>query len=308
MKMKRNTLTLALVLVLGLSLFTAATVAASSSNVGYESFKDTMKDLNHEGASNAQITMTLVDNGETIVSVDADMVGEKAGDNFSGTLALSDSDTDKSFQVYGQEGQVYLIDLLEGHYYQMDHSEDRHGSDEDYDHKDHQMTGVEEELLDYFVGDLKDNFLVETMDDGSQTLTFTMEESEVPTGLNLMIKAATSAENRTEDKRGDMTEKMPFMEGFDHEAAPNLTDDVQLNYVKVTIQVDADRQVTGLTGMTEISGLDSDGVSHELQMSFEAVVGYDSVTPATIDADAYEWEVIETPERSEESSRKNRRR
>ncbi len=296
MKTKKNTLTLVLVLVLGLTLFTAATVAAGSTDVGYETFKDTMKNLNHEDATSAQVKVSVVDNGDPVFTMKADMVGTKGEEQFSGTVTLSDSDTDKSFEVYGQDDTMYVVDLLEGNYYQMAGSEDMHGDMEDYDHEDHDITGVEEELMDYFVGDLKDNFVVEEFNDGSKAMTFSMENSEVPTGLNLMIKAATSAEHRTDDKRDDMAEMMPFMDGFDHDGAPDLTEDVQLDSVEVTLFVDANDNVTKVSADTAISGRDSDGVDHKLKMTFEAKLGYEAVVPETIDADAYDWEIIEGSE------------
>lgn len=304
MKTKRKTLSLVLVLVLGLTLFTAATVAADSTNVGYETFKETMNDLNHEGASNAQVKVSVVDNGENVFTMDADMVGTKGEDIFSGTATMSDATTTKSFEVYGLNDSMYLIDVLEGNYYQMSSDETMADRHDGYEKDDHDLTAVEEEVLDYFVGDLKENFVVEELNDGSKSMTFNMESSQVPTGLNLMIKAATSAESRTEDRRDNMAETMPFMDGFDTDATPNLTEDVQLDSVHVTILVDQNNQVTQVSASTEISGKDSDSVYHELAMTFEAIIGYEDVEPATIDTDAYDWELVEHGDFQSEKGRR----
>ncbi len=298
MKMKRNALTIALVLVLGLTLFTAATVAASSTNVGYEAFKTTMEGISHEDATTGQVNVSVTDNGELVFNLTAEAVGSEHSDQFSALVNLSDGVMDKAFKLYGQEDAVYIVDLLDDGHYMMPTSEEMkahhngHGDTDD----DRKMTSVEEELLDYFVGDLKDNFVVKEAADGSKVLSFNMEANEVPTGLNLMIKAATSAEHRTENKRDDQMEKMPFLEGFDADASPDLTEDVQLDQVAFVVHVDADNMVTDFTTTFAISGKDDQGDYHEVVVNVLAEIGYEAVDPETIDAEAYDWELIEHDE------------
>ena len=295
MKIKRNTASLALAMVLGLSLFAAATVAASSTNVGYEGFKATMKEMDHEGATSGQVSVLVTDNGARVLEVNGQGFTNEAGEDFSGELSISDGQAVKDLLVYGQEDSVYVVDLLENGYYQMLVSEDMkdgHGRGDD-DKEDHDMTAVEEELLDYFVGDLKENFLVVEADDGSKELIFEMEGSEVPTGLNLLIKAASSVEHRSDDYRDETSEEMPFMAGFDFEGKTELTEDIQIEDVMVKINVDDKQQLESMTSMVTFSGKDGQGVDHEISIQTQVDLAYDLVEVQSIDVEAFDWEVVE---------------
>lgn len=293
MKLKRNTLTLVLVLVLGLTLFTAATVAASSANVGYEAFKETLEEMDHEEATWGQVTVVVTDNGENVLELKAEGVGHSEHEDFSADVSLSDGQEIKELEIYGQEDKIYIIDLLEEDYYQMLVSDEMKDGHRDHDKDNHDMTAIEEELLDYFVGDLKENFVVVEANDGSKELIFEMTGSEVPTGLNLLIKAATSAEHRTENQREDHMEKMPFMSEFDFEGKTELTDDVQLEDVTVKFNVNEQQQFTDMMSRVVFSGKDDKGSEHEIIIQTKVTLGYDEVSVTSIDAGLYDWEVID---------------
>lgn len=290
---KKNTLTLVMVLVLGLTLFTAATVAAGSTNVGYETFKATMETMNHKEATTGTVQVSITDNGDTVMAIEALGASSEDHENFSAQVDVSDGTVAKSFDIFGQDDTMYLIDTENNGYYQMAHDEDMKDRQNKRGDDDRNLSAVEEELLDYFVGDLKDNFSVDESADGSKTMNFKMEATEVPTGLNLMIKAAASAEHRTDGQREKRMEGMPFMDGFDLEGSPDLTKDVQLNLLEVTMNVNDEEQVNQMTIEMAYSGLDEDGEFHEVTINVDVALDYAMADVSTIDTDAYDWELIE---------------
>lgn len=293
MTIKRNTLTLVLVLVLGLTLFTAATVAAGSTTAGYETFKETMKDFSDEEATGGNIKVTVDDNGDEIFSLVGEGVGTKDTEEFSADLTVSDGDLTKVLEVYGLEEAVYLIDVADGGYYTFD------GEDEDFEHSrrdkddDRDMTATEEELLDWLVGDLKDNFIVEDLSDGGQSLSFTMEDSEVPTGLNLMLKAGAAADHRSDDFE-DSEDLPEFFEDFDFDSKPELVEDVQLDLLSINLILDSQGNATELDLKVSYSGKEADGTYHEVTVKVDGQFTYEDIQPETIDVEAYDWEVIKS--------------
>lgn len=303
MKLNRNIITLALVLVLGLSLLTAATVAAGSTTKDYETFKEVMQEVQHDEAGTGTVHVTVKDNGEEIFTMTAEGTGDKASENFSGKVAVSDGSTAKEFEVYGLDQTMYLIDLTDDAYYKVEHNEeDMEAHWDKHEDKDHKMTDIEEQLFDHFVGDLKENFVVEDLRDGGQSVSFSMEGSEVPTGLNLLIQAAAAADHRSEDYRDDAFEDLPFMDDLDFDGKPVLTEDVQLDAFKVNFLLDAEGRTTSFTLSITISGLDADGEAHVVTVNVNAQMDSSETTPEMIDVDAYDWELIEVEEKEYERS------
>ncbi len=294
-----------LVLVLGLSLFTVATVAASTTNVGYEKFKEAMKkadnfDHKEEGQVNAVVTVR--DNGEVIFTADIDAVGNEATKEASGNVELTFDGVDKAFTFYKTDDTAYVLDKLDGGAYKIIESDDYDDYDYDYedhryDGKDHSMTPVEEELLDYIVGDLKDNFEVTDQADGSTHYVFSMEGAEVPTLINLMVKAGSAAEHRDSDwKDEDHFADYPFMDGIDPDVMPDLVEDVRIEALTIEALVDANEEPEQVSFSITLAGREADGSEHVITVDVEATCD-DSVTEVVeIDTDAYDWTVIDKPE------------
>ncbi len=297
--MKKNTLAIILVLVLGISLFTAATVAASSTDVGYETFKETMELVQHENIGAGKLNFTITDNGQVVLNGQVDAVGNEADETFSGQVTLTSEDAEALLSFYGVDETVYVIDEANDGYFKI--ADDGMYDDEDYDYdhydNDHKMTQVEEELLDYFVGDLKDNFVVVENTDGSKDLSFSMKDSEVPTVLNLLAKAGSAAEHRNGDfDKDEYEEDMPFMKDFDHEELTDLTEDVQIDEVSFNLSVDPNYNVTSIDFKAVVSGKDVDGQYHQIAIAFSGDLDYSNTEVEAIDIDAYDWETIEHTE------------
>lgn len=297
--MKRNTLTLIVALVLGLSLFTVATVAAGTTNEGYEKFKEYFKSYDKEDREHGAgtVTVTVVDNGETVVDAEGEFVGSKEDKEGSGTLNATIDGVEKSFEFYKTDDAMYVIDLLDGGNYELIGTDeyDEYDYDEDrYDRKDHSMTAVEEEILDYIVGDLKDNFAATENADGSITFDFNMEREEVPTLVNLMVKAGSAAEHRSSDRdKQEHLDQFPFLDGIEADLMSDLVEDVQIEALSVSMTLDSEDQMNAMDFSISISGKEANGTYHDITVSVSAECDGEIVEVPVLDVDAYDWETIE---------------
>lgn len=308
---KKSMLTLIAVLVAGLSLFTVATLAAGNADAGYEKFKEIMKDIDHAEEGKVNATVTVTDNGNELMSADIEAVGAKDSDTGSGETVFTVDGVEKSFEFYKSEDALYLIDRNEDAYYKVvDSGEyDEYEDYEDYDRfddKDHSMTAVEEELLDYFVGDLKDNFTVTENGDGT-SISFAMEGAQVPEVLQLMVKAGSASEHRDMDRHDEEWAKdLPFMDGIDTDVMPDLVEDVKIDSMSIDITLDSASKVESFDMAIAVSGRDAAGVFHSVEVNVDSTFDDSVVTPEIIDVDAYDWEVIEHEEAGHAGSKHRR--
>ena len=294
MKTKKRNLTFIMVLVLGMTLLVAASAAAATGQEDYETFKDVLQNMDFEKEANSgKVKVTVTDNGEEIFSLDASGLGNRDSENFSADALVKSLEDEKVLEIYGVDGKVYMVDVTEGGYYTFDEESERPNPYEERDMDHMGMTGVEEELLDYFVGDLKDNFEVTDVSDGGKIMSFSMEESEVPTGLALMIKAAAAADHRMEDEE-DGLEEMPIFAGFECSDRAELVEDVQLKAFDVAMTLDALETVEAFDLQITVTGYDVDGQFHDMTVSVQAVLGYEEAAFETIDVESHDWTLIES--------------
>jgi len=124
-----------------------------------------------------------------------------------------------------------------------------------------------------------------------------MKDSEVPTVLNLMVKAGSAAEHRSDDfDKDEFEHDMPFMADFDYEDLTDLTEDVQIDELSFNISVDSKNNVTSIAFKAVVSGKDVNGDYHQISIAFDGELDYSDTAVEAIDIDAYEWETIENTE------------
>ncbi len=134
------------------------------------------------------------------------------------------------------------------------------------------MTEAQEELLDYIVGDMKDDFEVNYNQDGSETIIFELTEDEMPMFINLMF-SAINPEDREFDRNEmeltpELSAKYPLLAELKDLKVepPELVDNLKLQYVKVALTADADQEVCNLEFAVIVNGDTVEGENHTLQV------------------------------------------
>ncbi len=294
------------VAVLGLVAF-----AAPTENQGYALFKDLLRSNAHENFEKGDFsgrvsgTVEVTDNGQQLVSVVGDMMASEADQNFAGNVTLKLANLNKDLAIYGNQEKVYILDKAANQVYvgdQQEHMADGEateamGHNRADMHKDFsQMTAQEEAVMDFFVGDLAKQFEVVPQTDGSSDLAFELTKSEIPAIINLITSIKPEGDGNNYGGRGhfgnneDMAtnmdlSKFPLLQELDQAEVkmPELVESVSVDYIKVLMDLDAKGDVKGIEFSLNISGLDKDGVAHnvsvnaDLELSEEAVGNIEAI-------------------------------
>lgn len=271
-----------------MTIFTATAFAYSPNTAGYDAFKAVLKANHASGTAIESATvngnLSLTVDGQTVVKADgAGKMGEAGSKhNVSGDLDFEIMGVERQASLYSSgDDKVYLVDRTNDLHYQVINLDDKHAgkrhkwSDEGKS-RDRSMNKAEEALLDFLVGDLKDNFSVENQADGSKTIAVNISREDVPLPLRLLMNAASA-----EDKIGrahapeahgewEQIKRLPFFQGLEgidlKTQLPELTEDVAIEHVRLQLTVDVNNEVQGVQGELEVSGKDKAGVTHRVEL------------------------------------------
>ena len=296
--MKKRTLGMVIALVAAFSLLTVTAFASAPTYEGYEAFKELAKnhedqEIEHENAT-VKGSLKVIDNGETVLDLVTTLKveGEEVG---SGSVTLTANGVSKELNVFAQDEKVYIFDELEQTYYVAD-KDAMEASDVEYDYEDYEefergtrheeMTSAQEELMDFIMGDLKDDFEVDHNADGSQTITFELTKEEIPMLLNLAVSAADGHDRRADEydeysPDATLLAKYPILNDFVgmENNTPEITDNVELEYMKVTVTTD-DENFGKVAFDFIVSGDDEVGEAHTIQVQGEFEVSEIGTTSA----------------------------
>lgn len=299
-----------------MTLFTATAFAYSPNTTGYDAFKAVLKANYASGPDMESATVngnfSLTVDGETVLKADGTGKMGKAGGehNVSGDLDFTLMGVERQASLYSSgDDEVYLVDRTHDLHYQVINLDDEHaGEHRDWSDKeefqDRPMNKAEEALLDFLVGDLKDNFSVANQAGGSKTITVDISKEDIPLPLRLLMDAASAKDKigRTHAPEAhaewEQLGQLPFfqgLEGIDLEAQlPELTDDVAIEHVRLQMTVDANNKVQGVQGELEVSGKDKAGVTHRVELEGAGnISGINATTPDAYDPAGKSVEMID---------------
>jgi len=283
--MKNRKSILVITLVLAMTLLVATAYAATPANAGYEALKDVLKNHQNEEFDNGTVTGTIeiIDNGETVLSLEGNVSGDEGDKEFSGELKLITENLEKELSINGLDEMIYIADLDTDDVYVAEDShegyEDEYEGKHNFD-KDHDFSSDEEAIMDYFVGDLANEFELVNSNDGSFDVKLELTKNEMPTVLNLL--ASADSDERHNFKSEDKDE---FCEDLNLEDYPlfaeihnskfeltELVDDVEVEYLMFTIHVDSNKEIKGLSFEASVSGVDENSENHTITVKGNMVL------------------------------------
>lgn len=300
--------------VAAVSLFTVTAYASTSSTPGYDAFKEVLK-ANHmsgqtiESATiNGDITVTV--DGKTVLKADGTTKMKEAGDEhrISSDFDLTLMGVERSGSLYSSdEDKVYLVDRTHDLHYQVINVDDEHDNHHDWtddDSKHRPMNRAEEALLDFVVGDLKDEFSVTNHTDGSKTITVDISKEEVPLPVRLLMNVVSAVDNNERTHAEEIPaeleriKNLPFFQGLERanfeEQLPKLTEDVEIERVLLQLTVDANDKVKSVEGEFEVSGKDEAGVPHRVTIGGGGdLSGINATMPDVYDPSGKAIEIID---------------
>lgn len=281
--MKRKPTLIILSLVAAFSLLAVTAFASAPDYAGYEAFKtlaQTHEDKDFDEEQNATLTgsITVKDNGVTLLDLDADIKADGPNEAFNGTFSIEADGTNKDIEVFGVSETLYVFDEANNEFYQVEKSDDYddYDMDEDFSRRSRgdkeEMSAAQEELLDFVMGELKDDFDLVNNADGSETIKFELTKDEMPMLLNLMFSAMDHDKGdfneNHEELDAETLAKYPLLSDLkDIEVdMPEITENMELDYLKFAITTDANDEFQAVEFSVIITGDDEFGVSHTQQI------------------------------------------
>ena len=270
---KRNVMIVAVVV--ALSMLTLVAFAGTEAYIGYETFKDVLRNQDSElTAGSGKVAIEVTDNNQEILKVNGTFSGDHTEENMSGNLNIEAGSLVKSLQLFGSNNTMYIFDNDNDNVYYANHTEDDY---EKYDHhKGHdEFDKNSEAVLDFFMGDLKSEFNLVNDQDGSQDIEFELTKDEMPAIINLLSSLDhDKGDYSNEYDHSDLdVEAYPLFKEFKEAniELPELTDEVVVEYLSLVLDLNTEKRVEGLSFEMAVSGLDADGQAHDLSVkaSFE---------------------------------------
>jgi hypothetical protein len=298
------------------TLFTATAFAYTPNTEGYNAFKEVLKANQLSGIAFESATMngnfTVTVDGKSVLAADGKM---KVADAEDGHIVSSEFDftlmgVERSGSLYSNgDESIYMVDRTHDLHYQVINTNEENASKHRVrshkdDFHDRSMSKAEEVLLDFMVGDLKDNFSVTNHADGSKTITADIDEKDIPLPIRLLMDVAES-NDRIERKHTEEVpaeweriKQLPFFKGLKdinfEEQMPELTKDFAIEHVMLQFTVNVDHELQSVQGELEVSGKDEAGVAHTVEIEGAGdVSGINATTPDVYDPAGKNIEIID---------------
>lgn len=255
MKLRKKTI-MGVSLVLGMMLFTTTTFAEITSSNGYQQIKDALK-LSAENCTSKFNNYTIstsfaIKDGETLVFQD-DQNNKYDNINCKQELAESISDGNQKIENYNYSDKNGTVnyDSTQGVYHQIKYqSENIDQTKMNNQFKESGESDIEK-IIDALVGNLKDYAVVEQKSDGSKEISGSISESQIPAIVNAVV--SYGVKYKVYDRYPNQLKKLP-----------DITNDVYVKEIKVSVIVDKDGIIQNMVGTGIIEGKDEQSNVHEM--------------------------------------------
>ncbi|PKM95884.1 MAG: hypothetical protein CVU84_03525 [Firmicutes bacterium HGW-Firmicutes-1] len=271
--MKNKKVSLVIVLVVALSLFSVTILAFSGNQDNYEALKKVMMASEHfeNGTFNGHLTIT--DNSKVLL--DAKVIGkaDHVSENVSGKVILNIEDITKSAEFYKEGQKAYFVDKDNELYYQVDDIEDHKTSHHNRNHfkgKDsREMSKAEEELVDFMMGDIKEQIKLSVDENGTKAFSIDLTENEIPVPIKLLLTKGIldndhMSKTSDDDEKYEAIHQLPFFNGLEeaHNNFPVITDNVKVNHILISVKIDAEDKIIAHEFSLTVEGTDVSGKAH----------------------------------------------
>jgi len=278
--MKRKPTLIIISLVAAFTLLAVTAFASAPDYAGYEAFKTLASnhgDKNFSEEENATLkgSITVTDNGVTLVDLDAFIKADGPNESFSGTFTIEADGTSKEVEVFGADEVVYVFDDVNNEFYKVNKSNEYSEMNDDGMRRfgrNEEINPAQEELLDFIMGELKNDFESVNNSDGSKTIKFELTKDEMPMLLNLMFSAMdhdkAGMQGGSEALDAETLAKYPLLSDLSNIKVdmPEITENMELDYIKFAVTTDTNDDFQAVEFSFIVTGDDEQGFSHTQQI------------------------------------------
>jgi hypothetical protein len=243
---------------LGAVMLVTTAFADVTAKTGYDQLKDSIKYTANSCAESLQnfsfeATMTLKDNDQVLNSANfLEKLDTANGKHETINVEERRGEKKRSYYSYSDKKCCIRKDSSNDIYYVTEFANERSGSVFQSPFKEERAADMER-IFDALVGNLKNYVMVDEKPDGSQQLSGTVSEAQIPALVNafssLVVKEQFS-NSRTDD----------------NEFMPQISRDIVVKTVKGKALINKDGLLESILGSAIITGKDKNGDVHELTL------------------------------------------
>jgi endonuclease YncB( thermonuclease family) len=278
--------TIVITAVTGCMLLSVTIVASANGATGYQTYKESLKNI--VATKNATITTTfsVKDNGNTTISEAG--VEKLEGVNNSSNTKITTGSTTKEVETSRIDGQT-IVKNGEIYYSGTNNDKMKNKNMEKKIDESSSKTKLGEMIIDTLVGDVKNQFVVD-----GDTISVNLEGAQIPELAKLAISAASEEANNKKDNNKGEAGKDGLKEAL--KSIPNLKN-IDVKSLSMTAKVDGST-LTDNSFKIVITGDDESGVSHEIEVSTDtAISGVNSTKADSIDTTGKQVQSMQTKEK-----------
>lgn len=286
--MNKKLITMSVSVVLGGLLLVTTAFAGLSGASGYDTYKKALITSVMADSVAGQVDVMVKDNGTVLGNAQADFKLDMNDKSMSSDLNL----VNKSINFFYGEDQ-FVIKSSDSDVYKVMEATSERTHNADFD-KTEMMASDHVKSMESFADALSTGLLkyVTTNNniDGTKEVAINLNGSQVPTLLNAMVPVAFN----NMGTRMDMEKESVHFVDF-----PKLVSNIAIQEISFKAQISKDNLLTGQTQTIVITGLDAEGVLHELEATVNvSFTDYNNTTADKIDITGKQVQQIEPSERS----------
>lgn len=268
---------------LGSALLVTSAFAGIGDAPGYDAYKTAIKTTMAAQSLSEKVALTVQDNGKTVLNVNSSTKTDKANRTASADITVQDG---THVSVYRQDGQEIVKTSASEVYtvYGGGKNEKKSAHREQGDKADGIMSTEAENVVDALVGNLKNYVTLNEQSDGTKSIGFQLKDNQIPAAANAVgsffIKQAVNGRHEGKADNSPLASELQQVRS----SMPKLTQNIQVSEADLQAVVDAQNHITKQTVEVTVSGLDAQGVSHQVVVNADIdLSGYNSTTPDKVD-------------------------
>ncbi|WP_276356909.1 hypothetical protein [Cohnella caldifontis] len=296
--MKKKVMMLGVGLTIGSALVATSAFAGIGEAKGYEAYKTALKTTAAVASSTDRVTLSMRDNGTELLNVSTTVKSDQTAGTASGQAEIKAGSVSQTFEFYQQDGKHVFKAGGSDTYEVMEDRSREEWKEHEQALRDPAFSAEMEKVVDALVGNLKNQFDIQSEADGTSTIDAKLTGSEIPAAVNvigsLFVKEGLSGKHAD---RWDRHSPAKDALGLDipqiAERFPKLTQDVNLDEIELHAVIDENDIVSSQEIDFTVSGKDASGKSHEVVIRAAVeTTGLGATTPDTIDLTGKKIETV----------------
>ncbi len=271
-------------ILIGVMMLGASAFAAISGTSGYDVYKQALKNTLAAKSITSKTELTLKDNGNVLVELNADAKIDKENKLMSNSTQIVSGESRETLAVYRQADKMIIKSGSSDTYDVMEGKAKKHKRhQENHDDATQRFQDVEG-VVDAAMGNMQSLIALQNNADGTKDVSLTLADGQISPVVN--AAAALAVKNALGRQGFEDNEKHMKISaaGAIKDKLPLLVSDITIKQVAVDAKISKENFIQQQNVTLTVTGKDTDGKAHELVLDINAgFSGYNNTVPETVE-------------------------